>query len=287
MKPKRMSGRKKVLMIVGIIIAACIVLSIVISATPSGKRITGMEGAANQPTETPRAAEQQETEEPESVPIEQPQEAEDVSEASLNAETQKSSEPKEIPGSYTTDAGYQVEIGESVDGTSYPFTITFSVVGRNYVTGTMRVGREIAFENNGFESCDEGKLTFYQKNGAVYLKYAGNVNGSFDTQLKRETVKDYSGYNVDDYSGTYYSPTEAYEIELLATPGRSFFVNLRYATGVEDYGDAVPGVESSLENGAIITLNINDDQTIHIKLVSAVKADGIFDEDLIPGTLMG
>lgn len=296
---QKMGGVKKALMITGIVIGAILVLSLVclFLFVPTDDRITGTETPKPRPTEAPAATAQ--LPEESAAPAEEPQtgdetesgedelEEEDPALIGFDAAVLSSGDeaPAEIPGSYTTADGYEVIIRQSEDGDAYPFTITFSMVGRNYVTGVMTLGREVAFEYDGFDSCDGGSLTFYQKDGALCLKYAGDVNGSFDSRLEKTVVKDYSGYDLDSLTGTYHSPTEAYEVTLMATPGRSFFVDLRYANGMADHGDAVPGVESALENGAVVTVDINDDGTVHLKLVSAVRADGVFDEDLIPGAL--
>lgn len=268
---------------VGIFIVICILLFIFVPDTPTGTPV--QKDKTNNPEITqptanvPADKEKDYPQEPEHKEPEQEPIAAMVSVTPLN----NGDEKIDILGNYSFEHGYNIEISKASDENVYSFVITFSLAGKNWVVGTMTLGEEYSFALNGFDSYDEGTLSFYLKDNSLCLKYSGSVNGSFDDVLVKTSGKDYSGYNFEDYGGEYYSPTGGYEIEMIATPTQAFFVTINYASGLSDSGTVIPGVETNLDKGTILALDLNDDKTIHVVLRSPANSDGIFNEDVSPG----
>lgn len=92
---------------------------------------------------------------------------------------------------------------------------------------------------------------------------------------------DYSTYNLYDWQKTYSSPQNGYEIDLLVMPNDiEFSVRLFWGNGVTEHGVVPPGVPTLIEGGGTtITIDLNDDGTIHVNL------DDCFEEDLLIGSL--
>lgn len=204
-------------------------------------------------------------------------------------------ELNDIPGKYYfgTD-GYFVEIWERRKPTSdapYNASVVFDVTHNDYISGLMNVNTTYNYSGIGeymSSPIDEGTISIIYENKALYLKLESNEHGYFFEQLIPKVNKDYSKVDLSKYEGTYYSPTKMYQIELKKASDSQFYMTLDYLNSdwTHDEGYVTPGEQCGLNYYALVTLELNEDGTVHISLTSAVHADGDFEEDLIKGKLI-
>lgn len=104
---------------------------------------------------------------------------------------------------------------------------------------------------------------------------------------------DDSTLKYSNYFGTYYSPTELYEVTLsefdqaiTEDEKKSIYIEIKYIDGTYDNGIIMPNKQTTLTNNATVTLKFKKNGKVHIKLYSAISANGNYDEYLKKGTLI-
>ena len=194
--------------------------------------------------------------------------------------TEDSGAYDDLLGTYYFGDGYTVEIrvAEMDPSKQYDFTVIFDLASNDYVTGSMNLEESYSFD--GYTANDEGKLSFYLDRGQLYLSFESRKHGFFVKELHRQPVIDYSSYYPGDYEGTYYSPSGMYSITLTGETDSVFYIELEYATGLNDSGYGKFGKETRLDGGAQITVYPMENNSVRVQLYSAISANGNFDEKL-------
>ena len=200
------------------------------------------------------------------------------------------SSKKDIPdisGNYSFGDNYRVEIAKSESNDNeamYSFVVKFNIADNDFISGEMTVGTPYYFDEAN--SLDSGTLVFSYESNTLFLELESELHGNFKEELLLLEKPDYSSLDTIKYCKEYYSPTEMYGISLSVDElSGGFYVDLNYSTGLHDEGTIIPGEETTLVNGAIMTLEPQSDGGMYITLYSAISADGNFEEYLIEGNL--
>lgn len=203
----------------------------------------------------------------------------DVAEAAVEIAPEKPT--VEIAGRYTFGDGYSVEFTKEElypETGEYYFSVVFNLNENDYIAGYMTIGETVTFD--GYTSNDEGTLTFTVKDDSVFMELSSARHGYFAEKLILEETIDYTHWDLSAFYGTYASPSGFYEITLgEGFENISFFVEVRYSNGEEDGGFVTPGVESYLNNAAIM-LKPTFDGNVDILLYSVGTTSGQFEETL-------
>lgn len=193
----------------------------------------------------------------------------------------------DFTGDYSFGDSYGVEIGKNEGDSSqnmYWFVVKFNISENDYVSGEMNIGEPYSFD--GTNSIDNGKLTFSYEDNKLYLAFNSELHGSFKEALIVQEKINYTDLDLNLYCKEYYSPTELYGISLMPDEeSNGFYVDLNYDDGLHDEGVVVPGEETTLVNGATITLYPEANGEMRIALYSAISAYGNYEENLIEGSL--
>ena len=193
----------------------------------------------------------------------------------------------DISGKYSFGNHYLVELAKSENTSedySYSFSVCFDFSTNDYIVGEMNLDEPYSFDDTN--SFDVGELTFSYEDNKLYLSFESELHGQIYEELVVWEELDYTTLDLDIYCKEYYSPTEMYGISLLPDEmSGGFYVSLDYSAGLHDEGVVIPGEETTLVNGAIMTLEPQADGGMYITLYSAIGADGNFKEYLIEGSL--
>jgi len=197
----------------------------------------------------------------------------------------------DISGEYRFGDNYTVNIwkNEPSSGYDYYFSVVFDLTSNDCINGNMNLGEAYHFDDSN--SFDNGQLKFSLKKGKLSISIQSEVHGDFNEELSVVEKVDYTNLDWSEYNGDYYSPTEAYGINLYyyddenEESEKSIYVLLDYAWGDHDEGEVIFGEETTLANGATITLTPQSDGSLHIRLYSSMTANGNYEEDLIRGNL--
>ncbi len=192
----------------------------------------------------------------------------------------------EIVGKYTFGDGYKVEIENATDGSEkkYSFFITFDLISNDYLYGDININETYKFD--GYTANDAGELKFTIENSKLFLTFSSEKHSYFKEELIPRSINNYTG-SLNKFYGHYYSPTGMYGIELSEGKDEdTLFLSLLYSTGKTDSGYVTPGKETELDNYSYVTLELLENETVHMTLFSAISADGNFDEELYKGNLL-
>ncbi len=133
--------------------------------------------------------------------------------------------------------------------------------------------------------CGKQKKTVLEKiktNSSTAVDSSSHSEASSKTEIKSEE----NNIDISKYYGKYYSKSKLYEISLQENDGKSFYISLVYTDGTIDDGYVTPNKQTTLNNYSQVVITLKKNGVVHIKLNSAISANGNFDEDLIKGSLL-
>lgn len=150
----------------------------------------------------------------------------------------------------------------------------------------VEISHKEATETEEGEIIEECSVCGKQQRTVLEQLKSDDNTSKADSNTSDISSKTESKIDITQYYGEYYSKSKLYGISLQENDEHSFYLKLSYSDGTTDEGNVIPGKKAILTNYSDITVTLNENGIVHVKLNSAITANGNFDEDLIKGNLI-